>query len=141
MRRILRQSISNFAKDTQCALLFDSCCAAHLHSTSSLECCNLNQIRNSRNLLPTLSYLSYLGEKLGTMDPWFISIFHTVLRTTCTCVMMPIVIFIIINFYVCMYAYSPFSPYNGITTGNVLILLFSPINDNFNFKEIINLLL
>jgi hypothetical protein len=42
----------------------------------------------------------------------------------------------------CMYAYSPFSPHNGITTGNVFNLLFSPINDNFNFHGIIiNLLL
>jgi hypothetical protein len=44
-----------------------------------------------------------------------------------------IIIIIIINFYVCMYVYSPFSPHNGITTGNVLILLFSPINVSFNF--------
>jgi hypothetical protein len=33
-----------------------------------------------------------------------------------------------------MYVYCPFSPHNGITTGNVLISLFSPINDNFNFS-------
>jgi hypothetical protein len=41
-----------------------------------------------------------------------------------------------------MYAYIPFSPHNGITSVNVLILLYSPINDNFNFHGIIiNLLL
>jgi hypothetical protein len=33
-----------------------------------------------------------------------------------------------------MYAYNPFSSHNGITTGNVHILLLSPINDNFNFS-------
>jgi hypothetical protein len=42
-------------------------------------------------------------------------------------------IIIIINFYVRMYEYDLFSPHNGIATGNILILLFSPINDNFNF--------
>jgi hypothetical protein len=41
--------------------------------------------------------------------------------------------FLFTNFYVCIYAYSSFSPHNDITTGNVLILRFSPINDNFNF--------
>jgi hypothetical protein len=33
-----------------------------------------------------------------------------------------------------MYAYSPFSPHNGITTGNVFISLFLLINDNFKFS-------
>jgi hypothetical protein len=33
-----------------------------------------------------------------------------------------------------MYAYSPFSSDNDIGTGNILILLFSRINDNFNFS-------
>jgi hypothetical protein len=40
---------------------------------------------------------------------------------------------IIIKFYVCMYVYCPFSPHNGITTGNVLILFFSPVKSNFKF--------
>jgi hypothetical protein len=40
-----------------------------------------------------------------------------------------------------MYVYCPFSPHNGITTGNVLILFFSPVNANFNFAWIyINLI-
>jgi thioredoxin-related protein len=38
------------------------------------------------------------------------------------------------NFYMCMYACIPVSPHNVTTTGNVLILLFSPINDNCNFS-------
>jgi hypothetical protein len=30
-----------------------------------------------------------------------------------------------------MYEYYPFSPHNGITFAYVLVLLFSPVNDNF----------
>jgi hypothetical protein len=33
-----------------------------------------------------------------------------------------------------MYVYYPFSPHNGITMGNLLILFFSPVNANFNFS-------
>jgi hypothetical protein len=33
-----------------------------------------------------------------------------------------------------MYVYSPFAPHNGIAIGNVLILIFSLINANFNFS-------
>jgi hypothetical protein len=33
-----------------------------------------------------------------------------------------------------MYVHSPFSSHNSIATGNIFILLFSPINDNFNFS-------
>jgi hypothetical protein len=36
-----------------------------------------------------------------------------------------------------MYVYCPFSPHNGITIGNVLILFFSPVNANFIFLAII----
>jgi hypothetical protein len=41
---------------------------------------------------------------------------------------------VIINFYVCMYMYRPFSPHNGITIGNVLISFLSYVNANFNFS-------
>jgi hypothetical protein len=43
----------------------------------------------------------------------------------------------IINFYVRMYVYCPISPHDGITTGTVLILFFSPVNANFIFFGII----
>jgi hypothetical protein len=45
-----------------------------------------------------------------------------------------IIIIIIINVYVCMYVYCPFSPQNDTTIGNVLILFFSPVNANYIFS-------
>jgi hypothetical protein len=36
-----------------------------------------------------------------------------------------------------MYAYNPFSPHNDITTVNIDISLFSPLNDKLNFYGII----
>jgi hypothetical protein len=36
--------------------------------------------------------------------------------------------------YICMYEYHPFLPHNGITIANVLILLFSPVSDNFDLS-------
>jgi hypothetical protein len=33
-----------------------------------------------------------------------------------------------------MYEYYPFSTHNGITIVNVLILLFSPVSDNFHLS-------
>jgi hypothetical protein len=51
------------------------------------------------------------------------------------------VIVIIINFYVYMYVYCPFSPHNGITIGNVLIIFFHLLMLNLFFLgTIINLL-
>jgi hypothetical protein len=54
--------------------------------------------------------------------------------TTKQIIIITIIIIIIIRFYVGMYVYCPFSPHNGITIGNVLILFFSPVNANFNFS-------
>jgi hypothetical protein len=36
-----------------------------------------------------------------------------------------------------MYEYFPFSPHNGVTIANVLILILRPVTDNFDFHEII----
>jgi hypothetical protein len=36
-----------------------------------------------------------------------------------------------------MYEYYPFSPHNGITIADVLILLSSPVKDKFDFHGII----
>jgi hypothetical protein len=33
-----------------------------------------------------------------------------------------------------MYEYYNFSPHNGITIAKILILLFSPVNDNFDLS-------
>jgi hypothetical protein len=45
-----------------------------------------------------------------------------------------VIVIIVINMYVCMYVYCPFSPHNSKTIGNVLILFFSPANANFNIS-------
>jgi hypothetical protein len=34
-----------------------------------------------------------------------------------------------------MYEYYPFSPHTGVTIVNVFILLFSSVNDNFEFSQ------
>jgi hypothetical protein len=102
---------------------------AHFHSASSMEWCKPNQIKYSRNLFPALSCLRYLGIKLGSTGPWFISIFHMELRTTYACVMRTVCIIIIIiiiitNFYACTQAYSPFSPHNGMNHWKCTYLTF-----------------
>jgi hypothetical protein len=45
-----------------------------------------------------------------------------------------LLLFILLHVYmfVGMYEYYPFSSHNGITVANVLILIFSPVNDNFD---------
>jgi hypothetical protein len=43
--------------------------------------------------------------------------------------------------YICMSEYYPFSSHDGITTGNVLVLLFSPVNDNVIFHGIIAIII
>jgi hypothetical protein len=45
-----------------------------------------------------------------------------------------IVVIIITCMYICMYEYCSLSPHNGITIANLLVLIFSPVNDNFDFS-------
>jgi hypothetical protein len=46
------------------------------------------------------------------------------------------------DMHVCLYEYYSFSPHNGVTTANVHILNFSPVNDNFDiFNGLINIII
>jgi hypothetical protein len=52
-----------------------------------------------------------------------------------------VIIIVIIIIIIRMYKYYLFSLRNGVTNANVLILLLSPVDDNFDFHGIINIII
>jgi hypothetical protein len=45
-----------------------------------------------------------------------------------------------VRMYVCMYEYYPFSLHNALPITNILILIFSPVNDNVDISWIITII-